>query len=556
MSAPLGDAQHVCFICLQTNDDEPNGPWVNPCPCSLEAHQNCMLQWIAESEYEAARRVGTPRSPLKCPACKARIRLEEPHDKVVAAYNRFLRGYSRVSPLFLLSLVSGGAVIGSAWYGMTAFSIFAGPRTAIRWLGVRPLINGRRDMSGWQAALSSLVKLTELSLIGPTLISMWAVPASVVLSMPASIMFAATLISQDHVPSWPPSPQWALIGLPYVHMGYEIFYNRLFASFERRLNRALRGRPPTDDAVEAAGAPGQAAPAANPADEDRRNNNAGAWAILTALGAIVTAIFQDPPQRNANIADGEAPPEGGIQIEIDLGGMAAAEEEADGEADPAGEAAALFDNADFQFVNPPFHLPPVAANEPGLADDLGALEDPLAQVPEAVPEQAVELGARLEDPVAQFPRQLPAAARAPRRHRHRPRRNPAPAAGNDEDRDAAEPRISVFAVIANGIATTLLLPVISYAAGELIRAVMPSAWTRRAVSTGAFRRRSLMPATGLLQMRWGRSLAGACLYYVLRDAFSLFYKYRKVQVKSSRRVKNVERKPGEEHTAAPGTRAA
>lgn len=188
MSAPLGDAQHVCFICLQTDTEEPNGPWVNPCPCSLEAHQNCMLQWIAESEYEAARSVGSRRSPLKCPACKARIRLEEPHDNVVALYNKFLRGYSRVSPMLLLSIVSGGTVIGSAWYGMTAFSIFAGPRTALRWLGLRPLLSGRRDVSAWHAALSTLVKLTQLSLIGPTLISLWAVPASVVLSMPASVM--------------------------------------------------------------------------------------------------------------------------------------------------------------------------------------------------------------------------------------------------------------------------------------------------------------------------------------------------------------------------------
>lgn len=202
MSAPLGDAQHVCFICLQTDTEEPNGPWVNPCPCSLEAHQNCMLQWIAESEYEAARSVGSRRSPLKCPACKARIRLEEPHDNVVALYNKFLRGYSRVSPMLLLSIVSGGTVIGSAWYGMTAFSIFAGPRTALRWLGLRPLLSGRRDVSAWHAALSTLVKLTQLSLIGPTLISLWAVPASVVLSMPASVMvFPHALTSSYFAPA-------------------------------------------------------------------------------------------------------------------------------------------------------------------------------------------------------------------------------------------------------------------------------------------------------------------------------------------------------------------
>lgn len=59
-----------------------------------------------------------------------------------------------------------------------------------------------------------------------------------------------------------------------------------------------------------------------------------------------------------------------------------------------------------------------------------------------------------------------------------------------------------------------------------------------------FRRRPITTPhtrTGL-QMRWGHSLAGACLCYVLRDAFALFYKHRKVQVKKNRRVRNVARK--------------
>jgi len=339
-----------------------------------------------------------------------------------------------------------------------------------------------------------------------------------------------------------------MVGIPYVHMVYEFVYNKAFSSFERRLNRALRGRPPTDTPEDLAAQ--QAAPAANrPADEDRRNNNAGAWAILTALGGLAAALFQDPRQPNADgddvDVDGEAPEVGHIQIEVDIGGPAVVEEDADDDAEPAAE-----EDED------------VAEEEENeaLADDAGAdANDELFQIVDEAPaadEPAPEDPPAVQAPEAAEQQPPPRAARAPR---HRPRRRnrqnnaAAAAAPADDDNFDAEPRLSVFSVISNGIATTLLLPVISYAAGELVRALVPLAWTRRAVSSGPFRRPTLMPATGLLQMRWGRSLLGACLYYVLRDAFSLFYKYRKVQVKINRRVKNVKRKAGEEHTAAPGT---
>lgn len=379
------------------------------------------------------------------------------------------------------------------------------------------------------------------------------------LTLPPFAQFAATLITQDNVPSWPPSPQWAMVGLPYVHMVYEFVYNKAFSSLERRLNRALRGRPPTETPEDLAAQ--QAAPAANhAADEDRRNHNAGAWDILNALGGLAVALFRDPrqPHADGDDVDGEAPEVNHIQIEVDIGGPVVEEEDADDDVEPAAqeeadaalaaqlaaeedeasdeEEEALADDAGADANDEPFQIvnDAPAADAPAPAD---VPEDPRAQAPEAPEQQPPPPAAR-----ARVPRHRP---------RRRNRQNNA-AAANDDDFDT-EPRLSVFSVISNGIATTLLLPVISYAAGELVRALVPLSWTRRVVSSGPFRRPAMLPVTGLLQMRWGRSLVGACLYYVLRDAFSLFYKYRKVQVKTHRRVKNVKRKAGEEHTAAPGT---
>jgi len=69
--------------------------------------------------------------------------------------------------------------------------------------------------------------------------------------------------------------------------------------------------------------------------------------------------------------------------------------------------------------------------------------------------------------------------------------------------------------------------------GELIRRIVPSSWTRHA-GPG-------LPATGLLQMRWGRSLAGLYLFFVARNFFTLTYKYHKVLAKKSRRVRNYKK---------------
>jgi hypothetical protein len=181
--APIAtaDTQHVCFICLQTDADAPNGPWVHACPCSLEAHEKCMLQWIAEMETTPRTSTNSQSSQgLRCPACRARIRVEEPRDAVVAFYNAFQRSYGRISPIVLLTLVSGGTMVGSAWYGWNALSVFAGSPAANRWLGARVMPD--------QFALTSVVRLAELSLIGPGLVVLWWVPGSVFSMLPGSVL--------------------------------------------------------------------------------------------------------------------------------------------------------------------------------------------------------------------------------------------------------------------------------------------------------------------------------------------------------------------------------
>jgi hypothetical protein len=164
--APIAtNDQHVCFICLQNDTDTPNATWVNPCPCSLEAHEGCLLRWIAEMEASSSNRPS--KSGLKCPACKAPITVEEPFDALLAIRDRLYRRYSRAAPYILLVLVSGGTLAGATWYGCGAASIFAGTDAVERWM----------DRSHGRARLPILVgKFWALSTIGPGLIIMRWLP--------------------------------------------------------------------------------------------------------------------------------------------------------------------------------------------------------------------------------------------------------------------------------------------------------------------------------------------------------------------------------------------
>lgn len=89
-----------CFICLQTPSETPKAAWVNACPCSLEAHEDCMLRWISEHERESTK-------TLRCPACKGKIQTTEPKDSFVGLRDRLHKFYSRITPAILLGVVTG-----------------------------------------------------------------------------------------------------------------------------------------------------------------------------------------------------------------------------------------------------------------------------------------------------------------------------------------------------------------------------------------------------------------------------------------------------------------
>ncbi|KAI1824214.1 hypothetical protein F4861DRAFT_531093 [Xylaria intraflava] len=83
------------------------------------------------------------------------------------------------------------------------------------------------------------------------------------------------------------------------------------------------------------------------------------------------------------------------------------------------------------------------------------------------------------------------------------------------------------------IAGALLYPGVCYGMGELMRRLLPPRFVNKPANG---------PVTGLLQQLWGRSFVGGCLFVVLKDAFFLYVKYKRMMNHPYRRVKNSDRR--------------
>lgn len=113
------DAPRRCFICLTDQEEsDPADSWVDPCPCTLEAHQDCILSWVTDCERSG--------KPLRCPICKAPISLDGPWDPVVSLADAVQARFTRASPLLLFTGLSLGVQFSSQMYGALAMWAFAG----------------------------------------------------------------------------------------------------------------------------------------------------------------------------------------------------------------------------------------------------------------------------------------------------------------------------------------------------------------------------------------------------------------------------------------------
>lgn len=328
--------------------------------------------------------------------------------------------------------------------------------------------------------------------------------------------------------SWPPSPQLALAVFPYIRSIYYNMYKELVLPYETKLNRQLLGLPATEPRPEPANQNQN-----NGGQRQDNNQNAARAAraqggILGLLQTLIDALEQDEE------ADGE--PRGVQRIDdfqIDIRAEQNGEEEGgDGEEDAGLMLEVVVEEVDM--------------DEAGQADQAGdvGLEEPV----EEEEEQNVVVEPAEPVPAPIGGNEAPAAA-APEEAAPNPAVNgPVPAAGppaqNHEAPQAPARRMGLGAIlssVSNAIVSALILPGVSFAAGEALRLVLPKDWTAAPLRNPWMRSASIGGRPGLFQQQWGRSLVGGCLFIVLRDILRVYTKTRKVTAMSNRRVKNVDR---------------
>jgi hypothetical protein len=264
-----------CWICFSdSNEDTPEtSPWRDPCPCALVAHEECLLDWIADMEAPKNSRNRSLTLPqITCPQCKSEIKLARPRNYIVDVARGLERLGSRMVWPGALTLLSGLIVQGNFALGMhTVYRIF-GAQDGFRIL--RPLMRQMvappidLDLPPRLILARVLYKFSQhlrhwrlyigVPLITPLLVlSRTALADSVLPALP--VLFLATQAHSSGEPldftAWPPSASMAFAVLPYLRSAYNAYYERFWAKKEQQWIREIQPRAsePQDNPDEQAG---------------------------------------------------------------------------------------------------------------------------------------------------------------------------------------------------------------------------------------------------------------------------------------------------------------
>lgn len=467
-----------CWICFadSTEDEADTSPWRDPCPCALVAHEECLLDWIADLEAPnnrgAQRGMASPK--IECPQCKSEIRLARPRDYVVDGVRVLTRLGAKVTTPGALAVLGSMFYNSSMLFGIHSTYAVFGAEDGFRIL--YPLISSTTrlplefDNATARELGDHILAVTAdhlahwrlfigLPLIFPVLtLSRTTLADSILPVLPILFFATQTPTPQDSIEfgQWPPSASLAFALLPYLRAAYNTYYERVWADKERRWLKEIQPRVRE----------GEAEGLAN-ADPDLENAGGEDGNIFEVRidGGIwedweEDSDDEDDAQRRVAGGANEAPP---VEVRGDEGLPRAPE--------PAVQA------------NPPLNVP--QDGEPGLE---------AANVDGAGPAAQAE-------------------------HHHH-------VAG-------AERRLSFSpTAVAETVLGAIAFPTIAGISGELLRLALPRSWTTAALGGP----RGRMVSKGLLQQKWGRSLIGGCLFVVLKDCVTLYVKWKMAQLHRQRRV--------------------
>ncbi|KAH8808124.1 hypothetical protein F5884DRAFT_791121 [Xylogone sp. PMI_703] len=318
-----------CWICQQedTDDTPETSEWRSPCPCSLQAHEACLIEWIASQESPRPGDLA-PAVSIACPQCKAEIQVVRPRDYLVLTVDAIQRVVKAFVLPTALSAVAGCFYSGLLVYGVNTINLVFGREEARRILAPR----------AQEARLYALLRETAVGRFLATVIepmdpffpsfdtlANWKlyiglplIAPSLILSRTHSVdhVFAVLPISYllfrtdtRDIRHWPPSPSFTIAALPYIRSAYNEMYKHAFGELEKKWDRAVQRRQGNEETEER----GQQDVAGDVVQELERVENE-----LFELQVEINARMDDfpnPPRQNGPVGNGQQPGDGQANVE-------------------------------------------------------------------------------------------------------------------------------------------------------------------------------------------------------------------------------------------------
>ncbi|KAM0795012.1 RING finger domain protein [Usnea florida] len=224
-----------CWICFadETEDTPTSSEWRSPCPCSLTAHEACLLDYVADLEAPQNRKSSGPPK-IECPQCKAKITIARPRSLVVEGVRAVQRATARFILPFTFVTLAGTVVTGCWMHGFSTIYLLFGPEDAERLLGID---NNAGINSKWALGLP---------FIPLALIAARTRYADNLLPILPIFYFASTGPQRDG-PLWPPSASMTVAILPYIRAAYNEFYDRVCAPREKAWIKQIQPRAGDDN---------------------------------------------------------------------------------------------------------------------------------------------------------------------------------------------------------------------------------------------------------------------------------------------------------------------
>ncbi|KAG9234205.1 hypothetical protein BJ875DRAFT_376925 [Amylocarpus encephaloides] len=427
-----------CWICqMDENDDAPEKPlWRRPCPCSLTAHNECLLEWIADAETPKPGGQAVLPSKIVCPVCKAPFKIDRPQDLIVNLLDRTQSMVRRLVLPTAISSLLGCGYAGLFVYGVNTLYLVFGQEEASRILVSMRTVDdsaigaylSRRSLT----ALWSLMTGTDaffprmdssgpfshwkqwltLPLIGPALILSRSRMADYVFPLLIPVYFFNPL--HRDIYRWPPTAGLTFATLPYIRTAYIEFYRYAFAAVEKKWDLAVMRKPREGETAEGI--------AQQAEDED-----------IFEIQIVEGDVGGDNELPNENQAPGP------LQVNPQAN--------AQGEDAPLGNAQA----------------DGVVGEQPGAVGPPHRRDDFFFQRNWSIAQAAIK------------------------------------------------------------ITGALSLPLVSSVMGDLLEVLLPARWVGKGAFGGRYSTR------GLLGQKWGRTVAGGCLFVVLKDVITLYAKWKRAK---------------------------